>query len=147
MDTEGNSEKESSLLRLVPLVFKISRFGSARREFDLTKSQMLLMLALYHYGSVTMKQVSEFISSSKEQATRAVHPLVDRGLVERFELETNRKHVYIRLTESGQKLIKTAVKEYHDETATRIEASLSKKEYARLQKAVCVVDELLSKVE
>ena len=147
MRSVESCEEESSLLRLIPLVFKISRLGSTKREFHLTKSQLLLMLVLYHNEAVTMKDIAGYISSSKEQATRTVHPLADKGLVERFEHEENRKHVYVRITERGRQLVDAAVKEYHEQASSRIRASLSEEECLKLQEAVSTVAELLDKVE
>ena len=52
-----------------------------------------------------MKEAASYISSSKEQATRAVAPLVDKGLMERYTDSANRNYVHIQLTETGRMLV------------------------------------------
>ena len=82
---------------------------------DLTKTQILILFALSGGRSLNMSQLSSYLASSKEQATRAVSPLVKDEYVTRFRSDENRKMVYVKLTEKGNQLIlqeKALVKEY-----------------------------------
>lgn len=79
---------------------------------DLTKSQANLMVGLTLFESMTMTQASEHLAVSKEQATRAVAPLVERGLVARKRNPQHRRTVEISLTPEG--------KRYLDESKARL---------------------------
>ena len=72
---------------------------------DLTKTQILILFALSGGRSLNMSQLSSYLASSKEQATRAVSPLVKDEYVTRFRSDENRKMVYVKLTEKGNQLI------------------------------------------
>ena len=104
-------------------------------------------MALYSRGILNMTETSEFISSSKEQSTRAVAPLVEKGLVKRFELENNRKCVYIELTESGKAFMEAFWKELHKLVAEKLCSSLSAEELRMLFESVRTTAGLLSKVK
>ena len=94
-----------------------------------------------------MTETSEFISSSKEQSTRAVAPLVEKGLVKRFELEDNRKRVYIELTEEGKSFMEEFWREMHKLVAEKLCSSLSEEELKTLFSSVRTAATLLSKVK
>lgn len=72
---------------------------------DLTKSQADLMVGLTLFGTMTMTQASEHLAVSKEQATRAVAPLVERGLVARKRNPQHRRSVEISLTPEGERYL------------------------------------------
>lgn len=68
---------------------------------DFTRTEMNIMITLNAAGPLAMTPLSECIGVSKEQASRAVKPLVERGYVERRRSEKNRRIVTVRLTEEG----------------------------------------------
>ena len=57
-----------------------------------------------------MSELAELVSSSRAQMTRAIIPLVEDGLVERFEDKSNRKMVHVRLTETGRDFLRNYLK-------------------------------------
>lgn len=81
----------------------------SKKQFGFTKSQLLVFLALRSCESLTMTQTAEHLSSSKEQATRVVSPLVDGGYVERHVDTDNRTKIHIRLTDKGSTYIEEHV--------------------------------------
>lgn len=146
MIREHNGEEEIPLLRLIPLINRTIGVHEKAKEYTLTKSQLFFMTALYYRGNLSMGRIAEFISSSKEQATRAVAPLVEKGLVRRFETEENRTHVYIELTGSGKKLMDDLKEETRVELHSKLRSALSEEEQRQLAAAVETVVSLLKKI-
>lgn len=71
----------------------------------LTKSQAMMMATISELGSVNMSTLAQRIAVSKEQATRAVQPLVEAGYVQRNHDANNRRMVNISLTPAGDTLL------------------------------------------
>ena len=113
---------------------------------DLTKTQILILFALSGGRSLNMSQLSSYLASSKEQATRSVSPLVKDEYVTRFRSDENRKMVYVKLTEKGNQLIlqeKALVKEY---LSKRFE-SLSKEDQELFHQSLSNILTILKKME
>lgn len=72
---------------------------------DLTKSQMMIMCAINELGAANMGELARRIAVSREQATRAVQPLVEAGYVDRRHNEENRRTVTVSLTPAGTRLL------------------------------------------
>ena len=105
----------SALFEIFPICQKFLLNTIDIPSMDLTKTQILILFALSGGRSLNMSQLSSYLASSKEQATRAVSPLVKDEYVTRFRSDENRKMVYVKLTEKGNQLIlqeKALVKEY-----------------------------------
>jgi len=91
----SEGDRDFSLLKLMPMIQKVILSCWDREKYPYTKSQLTLIMALLHKDSLTMKEAASYISSSKEQATRAVAPLVDKGLMERYTDPANRNYIHI----------------------------------------------------
>ena len=109
MDTIETEEPRLSMLRALPLMHRLLRliFVGERERF--TKTQFYILITLYHQSPLTMTQIGEHIGASKEQATRAVAPLADEGLVRREVSAKNRTRVYVSLTEAGCALVQELI--------------------------------------
>ncbi|MGN1114830.1 MAG: MarR family transcriptional regulator [Oscillospiraceae bacterium] len=68
-------------------------------KIDFTKTQQLIIMVLAENETLSMSQLAEKISTSNEQATRAVAQLVRNGYVVRRQNKNNRRIVNISLTE------------------------------------------------
>lgn len=68
----------------------------------LTKLQASALGTLLHAGSMNMTELARCLGVSKEQATRTVAPLVERGLAMRGKDEENRRLVIVSLTPQGR---------------------------------------------
>lgn len=101
MDPLQESSLMTGLVRLYPFCKRLL-LHSPWSAADLTGTQRMVLLTSLVYGKMTMTQLSESIVCSKEQATRAVSPLVQRGLLARSFDPQNRTRVYIQLTQQGQ---------------------------------------------
>ena len=142
-----NTGDEVTLLHLLPILRRIIGLTDTHKQFGITKSQIIIFIVLHYRGSVTMSEVAQYISSSKEQATRAVAVLCDNGLIERFEDAGNRTHVLIRLTEQGKAHLQRLIAKLRSEVAERLAASLDEEEIHELNQAVNTVVTLLGKVK
>ena len=91
----------SALMEIFPVVQKLLFNTIDLHSVSFTRTQMLILFALYSREHLNMSQTAAYIASSKEQTTRAVAPLVKEGYVTRFHMGDNRRKVYIRLTEQG----------------------------------------------
>lgn len=138
--------EELSLLRLLPLTHRLFSLTDTKKQYGLTKSQMLILLALFYRGTVCMSQIAAYLSSSKEQATRAVAGMVEPGLIERFERPDNRTHVYVRLTDAGRDYVVKCCTELNRQVEEKLEAKLTAKERGELRESLCTVISLLDKL-
>ena len=145
MSASTSGEQPSPLLLLLPL---LTRFLSAPAHISarLTRTQLLILTALSYRESLHMSQLASYLSFSKEQATRAAAPLVEAGLVERFEQPENRTRVFLRLTAEGKALADELRAQFSEQLKARVSASLSEPEQAELRAAAETLVRLLSKI-
>ena len=142
----SREEDAIPLLGLLPLILRVA-FSGVRKEISpYTRTQIYVFTILAEKGSLTMKEVANYISSPKERATRVVAPLVEDGLVERYFEQENRSKTHVRLTEKGvalQERIQALVRQSINE---QVDAALSEEERAELSQSVSSVIRLLDKV-
>ena len=86
-----------------------------------------------------MSELAELISVPREQMTRAVVPLVDDVLVERYTDEINRKRVHVCLTDAGREYIRS----YLHSRLDILREKLSAEESVRLTEAVKTIVDIL----
>ena len=132
----------SALFEIFPICQKFLLNTIDIPSMDLTKTQILILFALSGGRSLNMSQLSSYLASSKEQATRAVSPLVKDEYVTRFRSDENRKMVYVKLTEKGNQE-KALVKEY---LSKRFE-SLSKEDQELFHQSLSNILTILKKME
>ncbi|MGN1133805.1 MAG: MarR family winged helix-turn-helix transcriptional regulator [Oscillospiraceae bacterium] len=83
-------------------------------KMDFTKTQQLIIMVLAEHETLSMSQLAEKISTSNEQATRAVAQLVENGYVVRKQNKNNRRIVNISLTELALKQVELLKQEIID---------------------------------
>ena len=93
-----------------------------------------------------MTQIGEHIGASKEQATRAVAPLADEGLVRREVSPRNRTKVYVSLTEAGRALVQELVARCSQKLDERMRERLTAEEQEALRMHLSESAALLEKV-
>ena len=136
----------SALFEIFPICQKFLLNTIDIPSMDLTKTQILILFALSGGRSLNMSQLSSYLASSKEQATRAVSPLVKDEYVTRFRTDQNRKIAYVKLPEKRNQLIlqeKALVKEY---LSKRFE-SLSKEDQELFHQSLSNILTILKKME
>lgn len=138
---------EVPLLAALPVIQRLIMSSFNMKTFNYTKTQLTIFSVLSQHESLTMTQIAEYISSSNEQATRAVAPLVDAGYVERFIEPDNRTKVHVRLTPAGEAYIAERTKEYYACLKKRLENSLSPQDRKELAQAVNTIINIMDRVE
>lgn len=147
MENSYNSDDEIALLTALPLFQRLAMSGFNSKHFRFTKTQFLIFSALAMSESLTMSEISEYISSSHEQATRALAPLATMGYVERFITADNRKKVHVRLTDSGRTFLKELRQDYYETIKKRLDSSLSEEDERSLRDAVDTIIEIMKKIK
>lgn len=142
----SDDERDFSLLRIMPMLLNVILSCWERAKYPYTKSQLTLILTLLWKDSLTMKEAASYISSSKEQATRAVAPLVEHGLVERYTDPSNRNYVHIRLTENGRALVLEMLGSLYNNINKLFDQSISNEEKLELRDALRDCIRILDKV-
>ena len=142
-----SSGDNTQLLALLPLISKTVISASSLRESGYTKSQFMIISALSLQDNLTMGQVAGYISSSKEQATRAVAPLVEHGLVERYVDPENRTKIHIRLTEKGMDYVEQSNRRFVKNLHRTMKEKITPEEMLELKQCVETMIQILSKVE
>lgn len=97
----GNDSDAASIFRSCVAHEELLRRVMSMAPCDLTRTEMSILTTLNAVGPLAMTPLSQCIAVSKEQASRAVKPLVDLGYVERHHSEKNRRVVMVQLTEEG----------------------------------------------
>lgn len=143
------NEKERAVTALFEIFclsqkYMLGNFGE--KEKSLTKTQVHILLAVRSRDNMSMSQVAYAISASKEQATRAVAPLVDRGYLRRHQDEHNRRIVHVELTKEGAALLRELRRNLSSNLMRRLEL-LDEEESVRFWKAAEEMLELLLKVD
>ncbi len=142
-----DKEAEISLLKAMTLLQSTVLSCIDRKKFPFTKTQLIIFTILSMEGEMTMKQVAQYIVSSKEQATRAVAPLVDAGYVERHTDLANRTRVYIGLTESGRNLLNEYWASLTDNLSVKLDRSLNYDEKNTLCESASNIINLLERIK
>ena len=137
---------DTIMLQLQPLIIKAVLSNYDMKEFGYTKSQLLIFSALLLRKELTMSQVAEFIGSSKEQATRAVAPLAEDGLVKRYIDPENRTRIHIRLTKQGKHFIMQYQKGFCNNFNRVLDQTITPEEKLELYKSVQSVVHILNKL-
>ncbi len=145
MNCESGSE-EIPLLSILPQLQRLTNSCFKLQESNFTKTQQTIFTVLSRRESLTMSQIAEFISSSNEQATRAVAPMADAGYVERFIEPDNRKRVHIRLTPTGRSYLEERNRAYYANLRKRLDESLSPEDRQELRLAVNTIIRILDQV-
>lgn len=147
MESETITEERSPAFSLLPLLYRLVLTPQARKTYGYTKMQLIILNALASRGVLNMTQIADFIGASKEQATRAVAPMADAGLIERSVPENNRTHVDIRLTDAGRSFMRGYFQNAEDRIRERVSASLTPEERRTLRESLSTAAKLLMKVK
>lgn len=93
-----------------------SEFMREASELELTFTQFKTMMLLAHEPDpLSMKDVSDRLGISFPATSRAIEPLVQRGIVERTEDPLDRRVKRVRTTKQGDRLVERLI-------ATRIKS-------------------------
>lgn len=142
MDFQRESPLTAGLVRIYPFC-KHLLLQTPWYSGDLTGTQRMVLLTSLVSGRMTMTQLAEAIVCSKEQVSRAVSPLVSKGLLQRSFDPKNRTRVYIQLTDQGRLQIHQQLEQCTAALHDRF-AALSKEKQENLTQAFTTVYEFLA---
>ena len=133
MDAIEPEEPRLNMLRALPLMHRLLRLVFVGERERFTKTQFYILITLFHQSPLTMTQIGEHIGASKEQATRAVAPLANEGLVRREVSPQNRTRIYVSLTEKGRALVQDLIARCSEKLEERMDERLTAEEREALR--------------
>lgn len=137
---------EAAIFQAMAAYDNLGRRIIMEQRREMTKSQIDAIMSVHLFGSLTMTQISNHLAVSNEQASRAIGPLVERGLMQRTRRPDNQRIVEVSLTDAGRKFVFESWNEVLTALNLRLQI-LSARERKRLikasQEAVDVLKQLL----
>jgi DNA-binding MarR family transcriptional regulator len=108
---ERNGGSPRSFLALSQMAHVIHMFKRYRQThvtaFGVTVPQFNALVQLERYGELNPSQIADLLFSDRPTTTVIINNLERRGWVERGRDPSNRKYVWIRITDSGRDKLKT----------------------------------------
>jgi DNA-binding MarR family transcriptional regulator len=92
----------SDLVDTVPLVMRVIRYHLRRHRSGLTVPQFRSLWFISTAAGHSLSAVAEFIGLSLPAMSRLIDGLVEKKLVHRKTCDTDRRHVRLSLTPSGE---------------------------------------------
>lgn len=93
-----------------------------RHSTRITRTQQTILITMMNSGILSMSELARNISTSNEQATRAVSQLVERGFISRVQNENNRRVINISLTESARAFLDEVIQLAADQLSAKLAA-------------------------
>jgi Transcriptional regulators len=116
------------------------------KTFRITKTQLRALFVVHTYPGITMSELADEIATSREQATRAVSPLVRRKLLVRTTDRDNRRQLKIDLTEQGRELMVAIVNQFLDNAGKPFQ-SLTDRELEDFHKAIITISRTMNVID
>ena len=126
----------SSLMKLFPNYNQHLHMLLSINDLDLTKTQLKAILIIANEQTMSMSELADRMCISREQATRFINPLADRGLIHREIHPGNRRQIDIRLSIQGITCLEDMKATYSE----LLFSSLDRLEPEELQKFLDAVD-------
>lgn len=126
----------SSLMKLFPNYNQHLHMLLSINNLDLTKTQLKAILIIANEQTMSMSELADHMCISREQATRVINPLADRGLIHREIHPGNRRQIDIRLSTQGITCLEDMKATYSEP----LFSSLDRLEPEELQKFLDAVD-------
>jgi DNA-binding MarR family transcriptional regulator len=101
---QTNDTLEASVFKAFIYFDGLVRHSIADCSAGLSKTQMMAMVILDTGGALNVGKIAEWLAVSREQASRAVSGLEEKGLVKKERNADNWRNVDIALTEEGVRL-------------------------------------------
>jgi len=143
-DPRGGSPAGEDVLVLLRRIIRAIDLHSKKlsREVGLTTPQIVILQAIRDSGEVTTGRISAAVSLSQATVTTILDRLEERGLVERYRSEVDRRIVHLRLTPAGRSVLRRAPPLLHTEFRKNF-AALSGRKQATILGALRDVAEMM----
>lgn len=99
----------------------LTKQAMVKNRSTFTKSQTMVLNLLSATDSLRMSAIAEHLAVSKEQASRAVKPLAEQGLVERHHDARDRKVVNVSLSAEGKAVVDGWHREYNEQLSRNLQ--------------------------
>lgn len=137
------------LSELPIMAYRFSRLAAQNGELCelrcVSGLQKYALFILYKKGRHNMSELAEQLLITRQQLTKLVDALVEKGLAERGDDPGNRRHVMITLTESGRRCMEASVNNKLD-ALSKLLSALSDDDAKRFADAIKVIKEVLAKI-
>lgn len=84
----------------------------------LYSSEIKLIDAVHQYPHVKVSELSQKLSITKSAVTQLAEKLIERGLIETYQIDGNKKEKYFRLTQLGETARKKRLQFYAQQNAS-----------------------------
>lgn len=81
-------------------------FLNIERRFGLLRDENNILFCLANYGPLTAKSISDVLGRPKNSISRAVERLLQRDLIRRKKVESDRRHTLLTIEQAGIAMIK-----------------------------------------
>jgi DNA-binding MarR family transcriptional regulator len=145
MDKTEKEQVVFTLLGIFPNYTQYFNHFMEIRQYDLTKTQFKIILSLGCCPGMTMGELADKICISRELASRAVGPLVDRNLIVRSINCRNRRQINMNLTLHGEQYLSEIKRGYADIMLSSLDC-LSEEELENFLHCLNYMEEILNKI-
>lgn len=111
-DTDTTRDVLVALRRIIRAIDLQSK--RIAKSSGLTTPQVMILQSIRDLGEVTTGRLSEAVSLSQATVTTILDRLEQRGLVERYRSDRDRRIVHTKLTDAGRKAVKKAPPLLHE---------------------------------
>lgn len=142
------SDKEQVILSLLGIFPNYTQYFKNfidLRQYDLTKTQFKIILSLGCCPGLTMGELADKICISRELASRAAAPLVDRELIARSTNCRNRRQINMNLTVRGEQYLSEIKRVYADIMVSSLDR-LSAEELRNFLRCLHYMEEIMNKI-
>lgn len=134
----------------LPVFIRVNRYITQNSGIDeedcLPPTQMQAMILLKKYATVHMSLLAEYLVMPRQQLTKIIDVLVERGLVERKTDPNNRRMVLITLSKQGSDYLNTQLYSAKGAIA-RFNNILDSEQKAKIAEAFRLIREVLSSLD
>lgn len=113
-------------------------------KINSTAFYALVALDSWADSDYTMTELAEKLQITKQQLSKLINDLEDKGLVERIHDTANRRRVYIRISEAGRTVMEDLKCHMLDCTLTGLN-SYTVEELADMDQCICRLTRLMEK--
>jgi DNA-binding MarR family transcriptional regulator len=134
-DVESADEVVTSVLTASRLLVAVSARSLASVEETLTLPQFRMLVVLDSRGAMNISRLGEHLDVIPSTAMRMVERLVAAGMLEREPNPSNRREIFVSLTDAGRNVVHQATERRRAEIA-RIVAAMPPRQRTGLIKAL-----------
>lgn len=145
-ENEIRNHAVSSLCQIIPWFRSIAYKSFNNKDFDLTRIQLHMVMALYYHGTVSMGTLAKLVGTSNEQVTRAAIKLEEKEFIIRKQDELNRRVVNISLSEKAKEIVSNTEQKYIENIERRFKG-ITIEEMKKVAECADYIKSILYKVE